>query len=181
MEANPREAELFGGPPAVPPSPALGGAFGGGPEVELDYAGIGVRLAAFFIDLMVTFVLVSVLALVLGLSGPEFFTQGEGVTVLDYLGYVLPLAYAVLFIGLRGQTIGKMVVGVKVIREDGSLPGLGSAALRETFGKLISGVALLLGYIWIGFDSKKQGWHDKIAGTVVVVVRRGPRYRGPVA
>ncbi len=91
-------------------------------------------------------------------------------------------AYYTLFTGLRGQTPGKMAVGIKVIREDGSLPGVGYAALRETIGKLVSGLALLLGYLWVAFDTKKQGWHDKMAGTVVVVVsRRERRYRGPVA
>ena len=48
--------------------------------------------------------------------------------------------------------------------------GIGSTLVREIIGKLVSGIVILLGYVWILFDGKRQGWHDKIAGTVVVNV-----------
>lgn len=58
---------------------------------------------------------------------------------------VISFLYHWLFIGLKGQTPGKMLVGIKVVREDGKVPGLGTAALRETVGKLVSGIVLGLG------------------------------------
>ena len=151
-------------PPGDPPPEQ---AYGAGPVVELDYAGFWIRVLASVVDSLILTVPSIVLA----------FVDSTGL-----VGLVGSAAYYILFTGLRGQTPGKMVVGIKVIREDGSLPGLGVAGLRETIGKIVSGIALFLGYLWVAFDPKKQGWHDKMAGTVVVVVaRRERRYRGPVA
>jgi uncharacterized RDD family membrane protein YckC len=61
-----------------------------------------------------------------------------------------------------------MAVGIKVIDAEGNVPGLGRAILREIVGKFISGLALGLGYAWMGWDTHKRGWHDHIAGTYVV-------------
>jgi uncharacterized RDD family membrane protein YckC len=93
-----------------------------------------------------------------------------------YEGYVQlavwALVYLVLMTGLKGQTLGKMAVGIRVVREDGSVPGLGYAALREVVGKFASTIALFLGFLWIARDPEKRGWHDHIAGTRVINVRR---------
>ena len=85
---------------------------------------------------------------------------------------ILPWLYYWLFTGLKGQTPGKMAVGIKVIDAGGNVPGLGRAALRETVGKIISAIPLFLGYFWVAWDPKKQGWHDKLAGTYVTKSRR---------
>jgi uncharacterized RDD family membrane protein YckC len=61
-----------------------------------------------------------------------------------------------------------MLLGLRVAREsDGSAPGLGRSFLRY-IGYFVSGLALGIGFLWVAFDSRKQGWHDKIAGTVVI-------------
>lgn len=79
------------------------------------------------------------------------------------------IGYPVYFIGSKGQTPGKMALGIKVVKVDGgSVPGFGSAFLREVIGKLLSGLLFALGYLWMLWDNKKQTWHDKISGTVVV-------------
>ena len=67
-----------------------------------------------------------------------------------------------------GQTIGKALTGIKVVRKDGTPLGYGKAFLRY-IGYLVSAILLSLGFLWIGFDSKRQGWHDKIAGTLVTL------------
>jgi uncharacterized RDD family membrane protein YckC len=68
----------------------------------------------------------------------------------------------------RGGTLGKMAFGLRVIKEDGSNPGFGRALLRSTIGYWISAAIFYLGFIWIGIDERKQGWHDKLSGTYVV-------------
>ncbi len=80
---------------------------------------------------------------------------------------LIALAYFVIFWATTGQTPGKMALGIKVIETDGSPVTWGKAILRY-IGYIISGVVLLLGFVWIAFDSKRQGWHDKIANTYVV-------------
>lgn len=77
------------------------------------------------------------------------------------------LLYHVLFWSWRGQTPGKMMLRIRVVRTDGSPLALGHAILRF-IGWAIFGFTFLIGYLWIGFDSNKQGWHDKIADTYVV-------------
>ncbi len=78
-----------------------------------------------------------------------------------------------------GFSIGKKICGIKVInvkksdaqffigKNHGGI-GLVSALIRETIGKFVSGMVLMLGFLWIAIDSKKQGFHDKIAKTYVV-------------
>jgi len=99
--------------------------------------------------------------------------QAFGGTPGMVIGWVFYVLYYVLFTGLRGQTPGKMLIGARVVDSQGRVPGLWRAFLREVIGKLLSAVVLLLGYVWIAFDGKKQGWHDKIAGTYVVRSRPG--------
>jgi uncharacterized RDD family membrane protein YckC len=67
----------------------------------------------------------------------------------------------------KGQTIGMLVLHMKVVKTDGSLLSP-TAAFVRFIGLIISSIPLDLGLIWVGLDSKKQGWHDKIAGTYVV-------------
>ena len=57
------------------------------------------------------------------------------------------------------------------MNQHGQVPGVGRAALREVVGKLVSTIGLLLGFLWIAFARRKQGWHDKLAGTCVVRAR----------
>jgi uncharacterized RDD family membrane protein YckC len=125
------------------------------PVVAGAYAGFWIRFGAAVIDA----VAVGVASFTLSL----LFWGGFG-------GLLLGLLYYWLFTGLRGQTPGKMAVGIKVVNAQGDVPGLGSAALREIPGKLISAIAFCVGFLWIAFDENKQGWHDKIANTHVVRV-----------
>jgi uncharacterized RDD family membrane protein YckC len=66
-----------------------------------------------------------------------------------------------------GRTIGKMIMGIRIIRDDGELIGLREALIRWV-GYFISMVFAFLGFVWAIFDAKSQTWHDKLAGTYVV-------------
>jgi len=79
------------------------------------------------------------------------------------------LGYLILFTGIKGQTPGKMVAGIIVVDDEGHVPGVAVAIPREMVGRLIASAALGLGLAWISLDAKHQGWHDKIAGTYVVM------------
>jgi uncharacterized RDD family membrane protein YckC len=83
----------------------------------------------------------------------------------------LALVALIYFLGLarRGQTWGKRIVGVTVIRKDnGDVPGLGRAVGRELFAMVISSSIFYLGFLWMLWDRDRQTWHDKVAGTIVV-------------
>ena len=86
--------------------------------------------------------------------------------------YLVSVAIGVIYyVGLwtiaNGQTLGKMIMGIKIIRTNGRRVNLGTAILRYV-GYFISAIIFFLGYLWVIWDKNKQGWHDKIAGTYVV-------------
>ena len=81
--------------------------------------------------------------------------------------FVLPLLYYVLFEGLWGATIGKLFLGIRVRRKDGGKINFVTAFIRF-FGRLISTMIFMLGYVLALFDNKRQTLHDKIANTLVL-------------
>ena len=129
--------------------------------VAVEYVSSMIRLGAAAID-AVAAIIVSVLFSFLAFRFMAFGGM--------FLFLVLLLLYHWLFTGLRGQTPGKMALGIKVVDAQGNRPTLRVAALREVLGKLISTVVLCLGFFWIDSDKQKRGWHDTIAGTYVVKV-----------
>ena len=138
-------------PTAIPPSTKS-------VEAKVEYAGFWLRFVANVIDAVIVFVVGILLIIIAG---------GPGL-ILAWLGFFL---YYVLFIGLKGQTPGKMAMGIQVVTSGGEVPGVGWAFIREIIGKFISSLVIFLGFIWVVFDSRKQGWHDKLARTYVVKKR----------
>ena len=81
--------------------------------------------------------------------------------------FLFKMFYFTYFHGTFGQTPGKMILRIRVQQIDGEEMTLGIGFLRWV-GYIISGLPLYLGFLWIGIDPQKRGWHDRIAGTVVV-------------
>jgi uncharacterized RDD family membrane protein YckC len=83
------------------------------------------------------------------------------------LQIAVAVAYETYFLSTRGATLGKMALGLKVIRSDGSgiPPGL---AVGRYFAQWISALILLIGYIMAAFDSEKRALHDRICDTRVI-------------
>ena len=140
-------------------------------EVNQDLAGVGQRLASYLVDAVVLSIIYLTLVFLSGVPAGEEIMGGGNFSTSFSAVYVLMAAigigYYTYFFG-KGQTPGMKLVEIKLIRTDGVEPvGYGKGLLRWV-GMEISGMALLLGYIWILVDKKRQGWHDKIAGTYVV-------------
>lgn len=83
------------------------------------------------------------------------------------LGLLLGLAYFAGMWAWKGTTIGGIVLRLKVVRADAQPVSLVTALVRALAG-VFSILALFLGILWAAWDPEKQGWHDMIAGTVVV-------------
>jgi uncharacterized RDD family membrane protein YckC len=131
-------------------------------QTSTDLAGIPIRAAAYAIDLLLVNINGLFIAAFLGSTG-----------FLTYVVYAASIGYMVLFTGLRGQTPGKMILGLHVVRPGRPVPGIGPALVRELLGRPLSLLSLGLGYAWAGWDPWKQTWHDKLAGTYVVRSRTG--------
>lgn len=129
----------------------------------LEIASVGQRFGAFLVDFVIS-VLVGIVGLVIGSA-----MGGDGSVV----NFVLSIGYwivVLIMVATRGQSPGKIAIGIKIVKTDGRPIGFGTTLLREVIGKIISSIIILLGYIWILFDGQRQGWHDKIASTYVVKV-----------
>ena len=143
----------------------------------------GRRLAARIIDVVIVYVGTLIL-LVLGIFGlAGAIGTGEGpigaatglVTGGVFLLFVLFLIYEPTLIALRGQTLGKMAMGIMVVRaDDGGVPGWGKAIGRWILPGLLLIIPVvgwllsLLVYVSLLWDDRRQGWHDKMATTVVI-------------
>ncbi len=135
-------------PPAPPP-----------PVVSLEHAnraGFWIRMAALLLDLILVGIICSIVDL------PH---HGRGLLLIL-------AAYGAVMWKLRGTTIGGIVCGLRVVRLDGRAIDWPTAVARA-LGAFLSMAVAGLGFIWVVFDSERQSWHDKIAGTVVVHVPRG--------
>jgi len=146
-----------------------------------DYGGFWRRTIAYCIDKMILYLLSLILFIAAVALSHIFFSSGATDNMpamfrkAFYLSFyattiVLNMLYFTYFHGTVGQTPGKKMLGLKVIQTSGAPMTLGIAFLRWV-GYLVSGIVFYLGFIWVGIDVRKQGWHDKIAGTYVTKIR----------
>lgn len=144
-----------------------------GPKQPAGTAGFGLRLISQLIDAMVFSMLMLTLGVGLALIISYFGGNNpQALTMMSLLAFFVVVAvnwlYAVFFIGYCGQTPGKMVTRIKVVRTNGAEVGFGAAIFREVVGKFISCMLLFCGYLMVLFDDRHQGLHDKIADTYVI-------------
>ncbi len=131
-------------------------------------AGFWIRVAAAIIDTIV--VLIITLPILFGIYGSEYFTSPDlEKGPADFLiSYVFPAAATIALWVLVGATPGKLVCGLRVVDvETGDRLALWQAIVRY-LGYFISMIPLFLGIFWVGWDKRKQGFHDKLARSLVV-------------
>ncbi|MDR2328119.1 MAG: RDD family protein [Comamonas sp.] len=141
---------------------------------DLEYVGFWPRVGAALIDSLVLLVLL-IPAIYLVYGWEYFLDEALIKGPADVLiSWVLPAVACIwLWVKLRA-TPGKMLVGAEVVdATTGETISLKQAIIRY-LGYFVSTIPLCLGIFWVAFDPRKQGWHDKIAGTVVVR-RKGGR------
>jgi len=145
----------------------------------MTYAGFWIRVLASIID---TFILLLILAplmtVIYGVDSistqisnenmsyyaSSYTFQGDGSL---FLKYILPAIIIIIFWVFKSATPGKMLTKLSIVdAKTGKKPTLVQFLLRYA-GYFLSSI-FLLGFIWVAFDKRKQGFHDKIAGTVVL-------------
>lgn len=139
-------------------------------EQATQYAGFWIRVVASIIDgILIAIFTLPLLISVYGWDYLDVEKTGWIAGPADFMiSWVLPAVAVILFWVWKQATPGKMVFSARIVdAKTGGKPSTGQYIGRY-FAYILSTIPLFLGYIWVAFDARKQGWHDKLAGTVVV-------------
>ncbi|OGO59327.1 MAG: hypothetical protein A2V85_09105 [Chloroflexi bacterium RBG_16_72_14] len=147
-----------------------------GPAPGVRFAGPGARLLAYIVDtilLSAVFILIFFLftALAIGTASADGDVSGGavgGFLLLILIAIVVSIAYFPWFWWKGGQTPGMKVFHIRVVRDADGGPISGGAALLRLLGYWVNSAVFYIGFIWIFVDKRRRGWHDLIAGTVVI-------------
>ena len=164
-------------------------------EPSPHYAGFWIRFLANMIDVVILIVII--LTVLWWLYGPKALLasyqspitqqllQEAGLSTLPtlsspiipswvnfLLNWILPLIFILIFWRYRSATPGKMLCGLKIVDQVTFQSPTTFQFIIRLFAYFISTLPLCLGFIWIAFDKRKQGWHDKIAKTVVIYFQK---------
>jgi len=135
---------------------------------EQEYAGFWIRTLAAIIDTI--FMLIIIIPVLFAIYGTDYWSSESFVAGFwDFLfQYILPAIAVIIFWIYKSATPGKMITGLTIVdAKTGGKPSTGQFIGRY-LGYYVSMIPLFLGIIWVGIDKRKQGWHDKLAGTVVI-------------
>lgn len=172
-EPSPRDASVV-----VEPAEAEGPVETAAPAAAASprTAGFWLRTVAFLVDAALVAVLASAGAILVEMAvrvGGLFSSATEAglewleTTATVFFTVLIALCYFTLFVGLRGQTPGKMLLGLKITRTSGEEVGYGRAFVRW-IGQVLGLLPFGLGFLMVAFSRRKQGLHDKLAATHVV-------------
>ena len=148
------------------------------------YGGFWIRVVARLLDGLILGIPLSILfVIVLAIFGGIASTTASsnqnaqnaaglafgGAFLLFYLVVLaIVIGYYIYFWGTSGQTFGMRILKLRVVDADTGGPiGIGRAVVRYLMS-IVNGMACYIGWIWVAFDARKQGWHDKVANSVVI-------------
>jgi uncharacterized RDD family membrane protein YckC len=135
-----------------------------------EYVGFWRRLLAAAIDFLILFVMTT--PILLAIYGRRYFAlveSGASAGFWDFvIEYIVPAVAVIAFWRRYGATPGKMAIGAKIVdAKTGERPSTARLVVRY-FAYLVSALPFFLGFLWIGISRRKQGFHDKIARTMVI-------------
>ncbi len=153
-------------------------------NLQAQYAGFFTRAIAFVIDILIINVSVIITSALLMLVFSFFesimsITPGElgdwmsnvSVRAVNFSAVILLLVmawlYPVIFWMINGQTVGKRIMGLRVVRMDGKKMTFLGGLLR-VLGYWLSAIVFFVGFLWVLFSNDRRAWHDKLAGTCVI-------------
>ena len=135
---------------------------------EQEYAGFWIRTGAAIIDSIL--ILIVTIPILTAVYGSDYWINGSFVKGFwdVVFNYILPAIAVIIFWTYKSATPGKMATKLTIVdAKTGGQPSTGQLVGRY-LGYYVSMLPLFLGIIWVGIDRRKQGFHDKLAGTVVI-------------
>ncbi len=148
-----------------------------GPAPGIAYASGGARLVAYIVDTIVAGILIVAVTIILGIvmsagaASNSGAAVGGGALVWFIALLVISLGYFPWFWSHGGATPGMKMLNIRVVREVDGGPVTGGQAILRLIGYWINSLVFYIGFIWILIDAHRQGWHDKLANTVVIESR----------
>jgi uncharacterized RDD family membrane protein YckC len=148
-------------------------------QEEWEYVGFWARTVAAIIDLILQVIICAPLTMAVygtWTSPDGRYFQGPFDVVINA---VLPAVAVIAFWLWKGATPGKLAMSARVVDADTGHPMTTGQAVLRYVSYIVSALPLFVGFFWAGLDRRKQAWHDKIAGTVVIRPAGNERVRFP--
>lgn len=139
-------------------------------EQATEYVGFWARIAATIVDtILVILVTFPLLIAVYGWAYFDMEQTGFVAGKADFvISWVFPVVATIAFWILKQATPGKMLMSAKIVDAKTGEPASTGQLVGRYFAYFVATLPLCLGFLWIAFDKRKQGWHDKLAGTAVI-------------
>ncbi len=139
-------------------------------NTQLNYAGFWIRTCATIVDVIL--VCTFTFPILILIYGWAYFDLNETSFIAgpaDFLiSWVLPAICTVAFWMHRQATPGKMMFACRILDAETGAPASVGQLVGRYFAYFISFIPLGLGIVWVALDKRKQAWHDKLSGTIVV-------------
>ena len=135
---------------------------------QQEYAGFWVRTGAAIIDTVLLLIIIGPILTII--YGEQYWINEASVQGFwdVLLNYILPAVVVIIFWIYKSATPGKMATRLIIVdAKTGAKPST-AQFIGRYLAYFVSMIPLFLGIIWVGIDKRKQGWHDKLAGTVVI-------------
>ncbi|MDO3387856.1 RDD family protein [Gilvimarinus sp. SDUM040013] len=132
------------------------------------YTGFWLRFLAFIVDSLVVTPIVIAVAIGLYQHSGDWFSMLLASAKNPWLNYGVPAAFTLIFWLIKSATPGKMLLGAVIVDAITLQKPARWQLVVRYLGYYLSALPLFLGFIWIALDPKKQGWHDKLARTLVI-------------
>jgi uncharacterized RDD family membrane protein YckC len=138
----------------------------------LEQAGFGLRYGAWMFDFLITLIAIMTFTFVVtAVSRRSVVGSNRDLVMVMGLTVLLFVLNFVVLAGREGQSAGMRILGIRIARIDGRPFTTKDAAVRHLVGYPLSVAAFFLGFLWMLWDPRQQGWHDKLARTIVVMSR----------
>ncbi len=137
---------------------------------SLESAGFGLRYGAWMFDFLISLIAIMVFTFIItAVSKQSVVGSNRDLFLVAGLTLLLFLLNFVVLAGITGQTAGMRILGIYIVRESGKPFTIKHAAVRHLLGYPLSMAVFFLGFLWMLWDPRQQGWHDKLAHTIVVM------------
>lgn len=151
--------------PAAAPAPTASQTQAASPTAQSrgEYASFGTRFLAYYIDSLIIGFIATIIIFAFMIT-----LGGIGLIIGYLLAFLMiPLYFIIIWTVQNGQTPGKKLLAIKIVRLDGKPLSFATALIRA-IGYFVSGLIMDIGFLWVLWDPQKQALHDKMSSTVVV-------------